>query len=31
MTEVRELVEASSGFRLRSEIKLVGFDEGDVF
>jgi UDP-N-acetylmuramate dehydrogenase len=31
MAEVRELVEASSGFRLRSEIKLVGFDEGDVF
>jgi UDP-N-acetylmuramate dehydrogenase len=31
MTEVRELVEASSGFRLRSEIRLVGFDEGDVF
>jgi UDP-N-acetylmuramate dehydrogenase len=31
MTEVRGLVEASSGFRLRSEIKLVGFDEGDVF
>jgi UDP-N-acetylmuramate dehydrogenase len=31
MTEVRTLVEASSGFRLRSEIRLVGFDEGDVF
>jgi UDP-N-acetylmuramate dehydrogenase len=31
MTEVRRLVEASSGFRLRSEIRLVGFDEGDVF
>ena len=31
MTEVRGLVEASSGFRLRSEIRLVGFDEGDVF
>ena len=31
MTEVRALVEASSGFRLRSEIKLVGFDDGDVF
>ena len=31
MTEVRALVEASSGFRLRSEIRLVGFDEGDVF
>jgi UDP-N-acetylmuramate dehydrogenase len=31
MTEVRGLVEASSGFRLRSEITLVGFDDGDVF
>jgi UDP-N-acetylmuramate dehydrogenase len=31
MTEVRRLVEESSGFRLRSEIRLVGFDEGDVF
>jgi UDP-N-acetylmuramate dehydrogenase len=31
MTEVRGLVEASSGFRLRSEITLVGFDNGDVF
>jgi UDP-N-acetylmuramate dehydrogenase len=31
MTEVRGLVEMSSGFRLRSEIRLVGFDEGDVF
>ena len=31
MAEVRGLVEASSGLRLRSEIKLVGFDEGDVF
>ena len=31
MAEVRGLVEASSGHRLRSEIKLVGFDEGDVF
>ena len=31
MTEVRGLVEASSGFRLRSEIRLIGFDEGDVF
>lgn len=31
MTEVRRRVEASSGYRLRSEIKLVGFDEGDVF
>ena len=31
MNEVRGLVEASSGFRLRSEIKLVGFDDGDVF
>ena len=31
MAEVRALVEASSGFRLRSEIRLVGFDEGDVF
>ena len=31
MTDVRALVEASSGFRLRSEIRLVGFDEGDVF
>lgn len=31
MVYVRERVEASSGFRLRSEIRLVGFDEGDVF
>ncbi len=31
MAEVRGLVEASSGLRLRSEIKLVGFDEGDAF
>ncbi len=31
MAEVRGIVEASSGFRLRSEIRLVGFDEGDVF
>ncbi len=31
MTEVRGLVETTSGFRLRSEIRLVGFDEGDVF
>lgn len=31
MTYVRERVEASSGFRLRSEIRLVGFDESDVF
>jgi len=31
MTHVRKCVEATSGFRLRSEIRLVGFDEGDVF
>ena len=31
MTHVRARVEATSGFRLRSEIRLVGFDEGDVF
>jgi UDP-N-acetylmuramate dehydrogenase len=31
MTYVRDVVEATSGFRLRSEIRLVGFDEGDVF
>ena len=31
MTHVRAVVEATSGFRLRSEIRLVGFDEGDVF
>ena len=31
MTEVRASVEATSGYRLRSEIRLVGFDEGDVF
>jgi UDP-N-acetylmuramate dehydrogenase len=31
MSHVRQRVEASSGFRLRSEIRLVGFDEGDVF
>jgi UDP-N-acetylmuramate dehydrogenase len=31
MTQVRERVEATSGYRLRSEIRLVGFDEGDVF
>ncbi|HSP27020.1 MAG TPA: UDP-N-acetylmuramate dehydrogenase [Ilumatobacteraceae bacterium] len=31
MTHVRARVEETSGFRLRSEIRLVGFDEGDVF
>ncbi len=31
MMHVRAAVEATSGFRLRSEIRLVGFDEGDVF
>ena len=31
MTYVRERVETTSGFRLRSEIRLVGFDEGDAF
>ena len=31
MAFVRERVEESSGFRLRSEIRLVGFDEGEVF
>jgi len=31
MAYVRERVEIASGFRLRSEIRLVGFDEGDVF
>ena len=31
MAEVRRRVEASSGYRLRSEIKLVGFDESDLF
>ncbi len=31
MTHVRARVEAASGFRLRSEIRLVGFDDGDVF
>ncbi len=31
MAYVRDRVEESSGFRLRSEIRLVGFDEGDVF
>ena len=31
MIEVRARVEATSGFRLRSEIRLVGFGEGDVF
>ncbi len=31
MTAVRASVEATSGYRLRSEIRLVGFDEGDVF
>jgi len=31
MAFVRRRVEESSGFRLRSEIRLVGFDEGDVF
>jgi len=31
MAFVRERVEESSGFRLRSEIRLIGFDEGDVF
>jgi hypothetical protein len=31
MAFVRERVEESSGFRLRSEIRLVGFDDGEVF
>ena len=31
MAHVQLRVEESSGFRLRSEIRLVGFDEGDVF
>lgn len=31
MTYVRAQVEATSGLRLRSEIRLVGFAEGDVF
>jgi UDP-N-acetylmuramate dehydrogenase len=31
MAHVRACVEATSGFRLRSEVRLVGFDEGDVF
>jgi len=31
MAYVRERVEASSGFRLRSEIRLVGFDDGEMF
>jgi UDP-N-acetylmuramate dehydrogenase len=31
MAHVRACVEETSGFRLRSEIRLVGFDEGDVF
>jgi UDP-N-acetylmuramate dehydrogenase len=31
MLRVRERVEATSGFRLRSEIRLVGFDESDGF
>ncbi len=31
MALVRARVEEASGFRLRSEIRLVGFDEGDVF
>jgi UDP-N-acetylmuramate dehydrogenase len=31
MADVRARVELTSGFRLRSEIRLVGFDEGDVF
>jgi UDP-N-acetylmuramate dehydrogenase len=31
MADVRARVEVTSGFRLRSEIRLVGFDEGDVF
>ena len=31
MAHVRDRVEETSGFRLRSEIRLVGFDEGDVF
>jgi UDP-N-acetylmuramate dehydrogenase len=31
MVRVRERVEATSGFRLRSEIRLVGFDESDGF
>jgi UDP-N-acetylmuramate dehydrogenase len=31
MAHVRDRVESTSGFRLRSEIRLVGFDEGEVF
>ena len=31
MAHVRTRVEETSGFRLRSEIRLVGFDESDVF
>jgi UDP-N-acetylmuramate dehydrogenase len=31
MAHVRARVEETSGYRLRSEIRLVGFDEGDVF
>jgi UDP-N-acetylmuramate dehydrogenase len=31
MIHVRDRVEATSGFRLRSEIRLVGFDESEVF
>jgi UDP-N-acetylmuramate dehydrogenase len=31
MTHVRDRVEAASGFRLRSEIRLVGFDDSEVF
>jgi UDP-N-acetylmuramate dehydrogenase len=31
MAHVRARVEETSGFRLRSEIRLVGFDEGEVF
>jgi UDP-N-acetylmuramate dehydrogenase len=31
MAEVRSLVEAASGYRMRSEIRLVGFDDGEVF
>jgi UDP-N-acetylmuramate dehydrogenase len=31
MTHVRDRVEATSGFRLRSEIRLVGFDDSEVF
>ncbi len=31
MTQIRARIEETSGFRLRSEIRLVGFDESDVF